>query len=328
MKKFILKILLLSVSFTVLMAVFLYFGKIFYFNSDYLIWKSKIQYINTSKENKNVIIGDSRLGVGVLPKIVGNNFYNLAVPAGTPISSYFILEKYLKKHKNIDEIIVFHSEEVLQNNEYFTRDYECSLMNFNQLSDFLQVSKELNTNLSGNKFDSELDYYKFFIEHHLGYFHFFMNYRASLKQTIKNGILKRYRKNKKYNFETIHSNLGQFYLKKNHSPSGLYWPAKQNFLKPNKVTDYYLNKLFVLAQKNNIKVYYIHSPLNQATFSKLNPNFVKDYNSYMQSLKEKYPNVIWYADLFSYPNDCFGDKIHLNKKGALKFSQYVKGIIN
>ncbi len=317
MKKFILKILLLSFLFTVLMAVFLYFGKMFYFKYDYPIWKSKIQYINTSKGNKNLIIGDSRLGVGVLPKIVGNNFYNLALPAGTPISSYITLEKYLEKHKNIDKIIISHSEDVLQDNKYF-----------NQLSDFLLVSKELNTDLSGNKFDSELDYYNFFVEHHLGYFHFFMNYRASLKETIKKGIIKRYRKNKKYDFEAINLSLGQFYLGQKLSSAGLSWSAKQGFFKPNKVSDYYLNKLLALAQKNNIKVYYIHTPINQATFNKLNPTFVKEYNLYMQGLKNKYPNVIWYTDLFPYPNDCFGDKIHLNKKGALKFSEYVKVIVN
>ncbi len=310
------------------MAGFLYFSKMLYFNYDYPIWKSKIQYINKSKEDKNIIIGDSRLGVGVLPKIIGDNFYNLALPAGTPVSSYIVFENYLKKHKHIDKIIIAHGQKVLQDNKYFTRNYECGLMNYSQLMEFLRISKNLDTDLVGKKFSSEYDYQKFVIEHNLGYFHFFMNYRASLKGMFKKGILKRYRKNKKYNFEAINSSLGQFYLGQKLYSEGLSWSAKQVFFKPNRVSDYYLNKIFTLAKKNNIKIYYINTPLNQATFAKLNPTFVKGYNSYMQNLKEKYPNIIWYTDLFSYPNDCFGDAIHMNKKGALKFSKYVKSIIN
>ena len=68
------------------------------------------------------------------------------------------------------------------------------------------------------------------------------------------------------------------------------------------------------------------APFNEASYKKINEKnsqYIKKYNNYINSLRLKYDNVSWYADIFYFGNEYFGDPSHLNTNGQNKFSTYV-----
>ena len=88
--------------------------------------------------------------------------------------------------------------------------------------------------------------------------------------------------------------------------------------------DYYLNEILKLAADNNIKVYYIITPFNKASYQNLKPNYINCYNNYFSGLKGMYDKVVWQDEIFYYDNEYFGDPSHLNLLGQIKFSEYLR----
>ena len=94
MKKFILKIAVLSILFLTMVTIFLSFCKMFYNGNEYPMWRAKFEYVLKTHSSENIIIGDSRALAGIIPEIIGDDYYNLSYGGGTPIEGYFLLKKY------------------------------------------------------------------------------------------------------------------------------------------------------------------------------------------------------------------------------------------
>ena len=126
-------------------------------------------------------------------------------------------------------------------------------------------------------------------------------------------------------YNEIKTRKGNYDFGQNDSSSELNFEAtnSHNGFTVSSVMDYYLNQTIELALENSIKVYYIVTPFNEASYNNLNIKYIRDYDSYFNSLKHKYKNVVWHNQIFSYEDNYFGDKSHLNSRGQVKFSKYI-----
>ena len=143
---------------------------------------------------------------------------------------------------------------------------------------------------------------------------------------IKNSKFLRKSGNLKIGYK-IKNQMG-FFTYSNKNFSDLYnQEVSLNSFNINKTISRYLERLFKLANDNNIKIIYLNTPFNQASKLNLNNDFFLNYEKQFQKYKMEFPDVIFYSQIFSYENKYFGDPSHLNKNGSKKFSNYVKEII-
>ena len=290
------------------------------------MWRAKFEYVEKNHNSENIIIGDSRALTGIIPEIIGDDYYNLAYGGGTSIEGYFLLKKYISKNIPKTIILSFSPLHLEFSNIFFGRPLKYNIFSTKEIIEILEKSKELN-----NKFyrytdrnlgyKNNLDYLFVSLESILTKWNFFYFYRPELRKTLtKLRILDNI---KVYN--EIKARKGNYDFGKNEISSGLNFEAKNshNGFAVSKVMDYYLNQTIQLALENNIKVYYIVTPFNETSYKNLDLKYIKEYDGYFRLLKDKYKNVFWYNDIFFYEDSCFGDRSHLNSRGQMKFSKYI-----
>lgn len=294
-----------------------------YFNREYPIWRSKIDFINDSNDNfVNLLIGDSRLMAAVNPKILGEKYYNLALVGGTPIEGYYQLKRLLRNNKPINILILSYAPFHLEGADYWERAIKFGFYGEDDLYEIFDCKY-----LEGNEFWVEHDLvhnkllYKPISELMLLKFPYF--FRSDLSKSF---LLRGAKNHKKYN--EIKKNNGYALLGKDTISNGFNYEAERNFFKANKVISYYLEKLLHLATENNIKVYYIQTPFNEASYNFSSLDYLKRYNSYLNNLAKQNPKVIFKErSIYYYPDDQFCDPSHMNERGAKKFSNQLKGYL-
>jgi hypothetical protein len=314
-------LLLLSV-----LTSYLYFGEMIFNTAEYPMWKSKFDYIEKNHTAKNIIIGDSRAIAGFVPKILSKNFYNFALGGGTPIESYYILKKYLEKQKLDTVIISFSPIHLEKSIVFFERTLKFNFLSTKEISEVLSVTKKLNDNfpdsLNGNKgFKLPFDYYLFKSKTYLIKYKFFPYY----VKDFRGSLYKPMYSTNKIVYDEINDRCGNYDFGRNDSAVGLNFEAlEKRAFRNSRVMDFYLKKILKLVSDNNIKAYYIIAPFNRDSYEHIDSNYVMKYNAYFDVLKTQYKNIVWKNEIFYYKNNCFGDPSHLNTRGQMKFSNYVK----
>ena len=313
-------------SLLILVTIFLSFCKMFYNGPEYPMWKSKFEYIQKNHNSENIIIGDSRALAGIVPDIIGDDFYNLSYGGGTPIEGYFLLKKYISKNIPKTIIISFSPFHLEYSNVFFGRPLKYNIFSTKEIVEILKKSKELNNKFYNYDdrnlgYKNDLEYLSVYLESILTKWNFFYFYRPEMRNALTQ--LRIFDNIKVYN--EIKIRKGNYDFGKNNISSGLNFEAKNSHsgFVVSKVMDYYLNQIMQLALENKIKIYYIVTPFNETSYKNLNLNYVRDYDSYFQLLKNKYKNVVWHHQIFSYEDSYFGDRSHLNSRGQIKFSKYI-----
>lgn len=323
MKYFLFKTIFLSILFFLIVTLFVTYGKMFYASWEYPMWKSKLEYISNSTSSQNIIIGDSRATAGLLPKVIDDNFYNLAVGGGTPIEGYFFLKRLLLKNTPKNIIISFAPFNLEYADCFIGRTASFSALSKKEIYETMSLSYDLNedfTKYENREYKSKTNYYTQ-LSSALIYSNFFYYHTAEL-QGLSRNTKRPFNNYRIYN--EIKSNDGFHSFGMANSSSGLNTESRKERFIPSKVMSYYLEKILELATENDINVYYINAPFNKASFQNVSSNYIDSYNAYFKNLRNKYTNIFWYNEIYSYDNKYFGDPSHLNLKGNEKFSKYIR----
>lgn len=326
MKKFLIKVLGFSSVFILIISLFIHIGKMYYCNVEYPMWKSKKEFLAQAHDSKNLVIGDSRALEGILPNKIGNNFYNMALGGATPVEGYYTLRRYLEANRPQKIIISYAPFHLRSEETFYDRTLKFGYLTNADLWDFCQVVNQVKQTINGAKLESVYARYHYFLQYFLALNDVFYAFRTNLKKLFyeESGYL-----HNKDIYREITSQEGQHYFGTNPYFDDLNDEAKlKHFKDASVIINIYLRKLIELALDNNIRVYYINAPFNEASARALMVDFVADYNDYMQKLKNLYPQVDWHSDLHYYSNNCFGDRSHLNHYGSQIFSEYVSRIVS
>jgi hypothetical protein len=311
-------------------ATFLTYGKMIYTSPEYPIWLAKTNYINSANSrSENIIIGDSRAVAGFVPAIIGDDYYNLAIGGETPLEGYYTLKRYLEKNKSVKNLIISYAPMHLQvSDTFFERTLKYDFLDDREVAQAFQLSNEYNEKfwIDGEKGNSYglFEYPVKFVYAFLIKYKFFYFYRAEIRNMIfenrlqKNLVLLAQLDERKGNIDFGIKPLSD----------ELNYEAKEKEFNISLVQSFYLTQLLELADHNNIKVYYINAPFNEASYKEINASYLSKYNSFFNELKSRYPYFVFYSEIFSYDNQYFGDPSHLNQKGQEKFSTDVKMKLN
>lgn len=287
-----------------------------YFDEEYPYWVEQKDYITEGGKNNDILfMGDSVVKVGILPEIISEKSYNIAIGGTTPIEMYYSLNTYLKNNEPPKKLFIGFSPIHYSHLEWFkTRTV---YFHYLSLDEMIEAEKIILK-------DEDLFFYEkpgMIWEDIECYLRFPNKYYL----TIRNSKLKRKEENtKKYNL--ARKAQGRMFF-----PPILHWHLsyKENkyvmkgFQKRNSI-DYYLKKLLALASENNIEVYIIQMPVNEITYqSFLKSEYATNFTNYMKELDDE-TDIEIETELPIYDRELFDDYMHLSKEGAVIYTQKLK----
>ena len=287
-----------------------------YFDEEYPYWKEQKDYITEGGKNNEILfLGDSVAKVGILPKIVSDNSYNIAIGGTTSVEMYYSLNTYLKNNKPPKKIFMAFSPIHYSHLEWYkTRTIYFHYLTFEEMIESEKIILK----------DDDIFFYEkpgLFWED----MECFLRFPNKYYLTIRNSKLKRKTQNESQ-YENARAANGRMFF-----PPVFNWEMKykenkyvtKGFQK-RKSIDCYLKKIFTLAKENNIKVYIIQMPINKITYESLKKrDYIKNFNEYMEELS-KNTDIHIEKELPIYDTKLFDDYMHLSKEGAEIYTKNLK----
>jgi hypothetical protein len=270
---------------------------------DFHIINEQYNRIQKGTSSKNLIVGDSRANTGILVSEMGSNYVNFSLPGSTFIEGFYTVKNLTNKSK-IDTLILGYSLDYLISGNHWFDERTIQISNpIISLSDVLAVNTlEFNKaqSISGNKLN-KLDQ----IKRILKFVHAPFMYGANFWDNLENLILKRL--SKPIVLKSVSFNNGNFFFPQQ---SKINREVVYITGDPNRVIDSYADSIIELSKAKNFKV-----------FLCIPPSFDKFPQQILDAFEHKGYKIIQPLIL---DENCFSDESHLNRKGAFKYSKYLR----
>ena len=286
-----------------------------YMDGEYAWWMQQKDYIEKNSDEREIIfLGDSRMKAAIIPEEIAQNVYNLAIGGGTAIEMYYALKTYLKNHPAPEKIFLgfgaFHytQNECFENRTlYFhylspKEEKEAQEVKFN---DGAPLSQREKANLLSliRRYDIR-----------------FPNLYAS---AVFHSFFRRTKLNRQ-NYSDVAFSKGQMFFGKSEKSSALNGEAKEKSFEPLYSIRFYLDKIILICRENNIPLYIIQLPMNEASFNAVQTSgYAEQFAAFMRGIEKKYA-IFVETQIPCYPSEFFGDPSHLNSLGAHRFSAEIK----
>lgn len=296
---------------TVLYLLVLFLPEERYMDEDYPFWMQQRDYISSKgTEQEILLLGDSRMLLGVLPAELSDNTFNLSLGGATPIEMYYTLNTYLKHHPAPKAVIVaFGPLQLVTMGCYTTRN-----MYFHYFDDTtVEAVNKIIYELNGKDLSFERNLYKF------------RSPNVYMEPILKSIINPKTLKNREL-YENVRKGKGWIPRKNDYDEEkAVYLPeTKMKEFIPLKSQTYYLEKILQLCLDNTIPVYVEQTPMGNPGYQMLKEKgYLSAYKSYLRTLNDKYGVPINY-DIPLYEVNLFRDYSHLNLKGAKIFTRELK----
>ncbi len=251
-------------------------------------------------KNKNtLIIGDSNTACAINDSIYTNAF-NISDLGAPYYYCYLSLNKILKTTTHIDTVIVSFSPHNIVNND--------RLLNPSYIQSQMGIFYPLM---------SSEDFLYLYNEKSDAVFH---SLPSLIKQASVNCFYKISNTEIKYpgKFLSLDRNDLKKVIQKlvSEKKSDFFEIAEEINYSQHEI--FYLKKIIKLCQQHNIKIYLINTPKRQELL-KLPIYRVAEFNQFYSKNFNKIP--FWDYSTLLLPDDCYGDLVHLNKKGAAYFTK-------
>ncbi|MCF6184551.1 MAG: DUF1574 domain-containing protein [Bacteroidales bacterium] len=266
-----------------------------YFLKESLSGKYKIPEAN------KIFLGESRLNAGIdFTKI--DSSYSFASGGSSPVEMYYIFKKYLQKHRKPDTVFLSISprffSEIFAFWHYAVRN---NVIDYSDFKEIISLKEKNDTVLGGfcipNFFLYKADY--------LGYYQ---------DDVLYNYVFTGYAKNEKMIAEMQKMCGARPHPGLKDSCSVLNYETKYKHFLPSPLLETYFNKILNLCRKENIKLIFFSMPMNESSFKKLTPDFISEYEIFINRSKKHFPEFEISDSLYFYADKFFGDASHLNKK--------------
>ncbi len=274
---------------------------------DYHIIKEQYGRIERGIHLKNLIIGDSRANTGILVSELGDNYANFALPGSTFIEGYYTVKK-LTINSKIDTLILgYNLDYLMSGNHWFdqrTIQISNSLINLRDVFAINSLERQKQQSISGENINL-LSH----IKRILRFTHLPIMYGGGFWNKLEDVILNE--KSKQIALKSVSFSNGNFFF-----PQRENLKFKNEVFKgsTNAIIAAYSDSLINLCKSKNIEV-----------FLSIPPSFDNFPQGVINSLSAKGYNLI---KPISLSTEYFSDNTHLNEKGAVLYSRYLRKKIN
>ncbi len=258
-----------------------------------------------------IFLGESRVNAAVDFNQIPNS-YSFASGGATPIEMFFILKKYTENYSVPDTVFFSVSPRFLSETFAF---YEFAVRNgLFSSKDFSEICSHLTNNEQTLRKYPKLN----FALYKLNYIEYYQS------DVMYNYVFSGLKKNKEQIAEMIKMKGGRHHPNLKDSCSELNYETNYEHFIPAPILTAYFNLILSFCEEKNIHFVFSFVPMNESSYKALKPAFIKEYKSYIKSFSEKYPLFQISDTIYSLPDVYFGDESHLNLKGKMKFTEYLK----
>jgi hypothetical protein len=294
-------------------------GKMLGNATEYELWRYKKELINTRYDHTiNLMIGDSRIMTGLNPVLIGHNFINLSLSGTTAFEGYSTLKRILA-HNKIDTLVIGYG--IFHYLESDVLDKWTLLYQFPTVSeiDYLKnVERKYNITL-----DNQQPNYALYLNRKATYFHVPTAFRQTFIENLKQNDYKA------FIIARMRQDIGFSNVSTADSASGtnteVELARKEKQFRPNPVVLSYLDSIYNISVGNRTKMVLIIPPINATSYRALSSTrFWSQYLNFLEQLRLKYPKMLIDNKNPYLPNTYFADNNHLNHRGYIFFSNYLK----
>ncbi|MBE6632126.1 MAG: hypothetical protein E7623_05430 [Ruminococcaceae bacterium] len=283
-----------------------------YMDPEYPMFKAQLDYIHKRHSNDVIILGDSRAKSGFVPSAFPVETYNLSLGGTTPIEMYYTLKKYTDAGNTPQTVIIaFAPQHFYRNDCFWERTVYFHYLTGGEISEVLFKSEQY-----GNS-QIDIDH----AEYHALQYSLYMpsKYGTAIANALFFG---RYNKNKNV-YNEVSSQLGYKEYGKAEGCSELNFEASEATFYVDRLTDSYLRNIIELCEEKDIKLIFEQVPMNKSSYLALSDSFKEEYVRYMDIISDMYPEISVHKEIRYFDDGCFGDNSHLNKNGALLYTELV-----
>ncbi|MBR1523288.1 MAG: hypothetical protein IJ641_02410 [Lachnospiraceae bacterium] len=286
-----------------------------YMTVEYVMWDEEFEnsaspYIDA----ETVIIGDSRAKSSVLPALLHEDTYNIAIGGATPIEMYYATENYIEHNGAPKNAVVI-----------FAPYHFCDIDNWDQTLyfNFLSADEIAEIYAKGIETNDPVIARK-------GRIGEMVSYRLRLPskylaQMYESKFTGRKAENRE-KFDSIRADLGYCEFGSADGDDGETHEVFHEYFDSSEEVLYYYEKLIDLLSDNEVNVVVAQPPINQASGDVIHKEFVDGYTDYLNNVmnqKRRY-NLKMLTEIPVYPNELFGDSIHVNRKGAEVYTKELR----
>lgn len=282
-------------------------------NTRWYFLKKSLEKEYIVPDSKIIFLGESRLNAAVDFTQI-SKAYSFASGGSTPIEMYYVLKKYTEKYSNPDTVFLSVSPRFLSETFAF---YPYAVRNdFFSYSDFNEICKNLQANDTTIGKNSKLK----FLIYKLHYLEYYQS------DVLYNYVFAGYKENEELIKQMQTMKGGRPHPDLKDSCSNLNYETAYDHFIPAPILKHYFKKILSFCRDNNIHLIYTFVPMNKSSYNALKPAFIKEYSYFIKSFANHYPYFDISDTIYSYPDIYFGDESHLNSKGKVKYTKYIKEI--
>ena len=284
-----------------------------YMSVEYVMWDEEFEnsaspYIDAD----TLIIGDSRAKSSVLPALLHEDTYNIAIGGATPIEMYYAVENYIEHNGAPKNAVVV-----------FAPYHFCDIDNWDQTLyfNFLSAEEILEIYMKARESSDPIVAKK-------GRIPDMISYRLRLPSKYLAQMYEaKFVGNKEANrakFDSIRADLGYCEFGSADGDDGETYEVHHETFDYSPLVVYYYEKLIAMLHDGGVKVIIAQPPINQASADALHQEFADGFSEYMQDVAFRYPDMEVISEIPVYDNQLFGDSIHVNRHGAEVYTEELK----
>lgn len=297
----------------ILLCILAYVFPMSYMTVEYVMWDEEFENSESPyMAAKTLIIGDSRAKSSVLPAMLHEDTYNIAIGGATPIEMYYAVENYIEHNGAPENAVVV-----------FAPYHFCDIDNWDQTLyfNFLSADEIAEVYFRGLNTKDPIVACKGRIPDMLS-----CRLRLPSKylaQMYESKLVGRKQENLD-KFNSIRADLGYCEFGSADGDDGETYEVRHETFDYSPLVVYYYERLIDMLDENNVNVIIAQPPINQASADALHQEFADGFTAYMRDIASRHPDMEVLPELVVYPNSLFGDSIHVNRKGAEVFTGELK----
>ncbi|MDD3413171.1 MAG: hypothetical protein PHY47_04150 [Lachnospiraceae bacterium] len=309
--KLIYKFLLIGIPLYLLM-LYTYFFPMNYMAIEYSMWAQQKEYSKSGNAANTLIIGDSRAKSGLMPTLLSEDTYNMAIGGTTSIEMYYALNRYLDHHTAPKNIMII-----------FAPYHFCDIDNWGQTQyfNYLTTPELLEVYQNALKFDDKVVLAGNPITDMISYKLRLPNKYLSAQY---NALFFGRRNDNLSKYQSVEKDLGYSAFGTDKGNDGENYETHHEIFDQSLLVESYYYKLLQLCVDNDIRVFIEQSPVNQASYDLISNDFFDGYHEFLSEVSATYPSISINSEVIAYDNQYFGDNNHLNPDGAKIFTDSIK----
>ena len=277
----------------------------------FYIWNREFANTEHDKYYDVLFMGDSTANASFVPNILSDTSINLALGGTTIVENYYVLQDWLQNNKPPKDIFLIITDRHMNRfDTFWSRAIHSHRFSFKQnLQMVLDIKKYQEQSALVDNYISDFISYQLYLPN---------KYITSLM----NGSINQREETNLAQMRRIEFQKGR-YICPDAETFPLKDPVIHDTFTVGNIFDNYYRKFLNLCQEHGIKVHAFKMPRIEGwTYTE---QYTNQVFKYYHELEEEYRNYEFNFCNEIYPAEYFGgDEIHVNTRGALQFSHFIK----